>query len=575
MKGQIWIENIKPLVDGGKRYTKVTESEFVFLECDIVSHGTDKVNAAIFFRHNDEKGWKSSPMKLIDNDSWAGSFQASHVGLYKYKIRAWHDPVSTLLRDCKKWLEAGEDIKEDVNVIKKLIAKDKNLTQFLRGLETDPISLVNEFFSSGNKYNDAIDFFPKHNISESDEYSVFCDPKVGGFASWYEIFPRSQGPDNDKSGTFKDCVDRLDDIKEMGFDVVYLTPIHPIGITNRVGKNGSRQARPEDPGSPWAIGNKSGGHKSINQDLGTLEDFVNFVNEAKKRKIEVALDIAFQCSPDHPYVKEHPEWFKHREDGSIRYAENPPKKYYDIYPIDFDTKNKIGLWNELKSIFDFWIDLGIRIFRVDNPHTKPLDFWEWCLNSIKKEHPDTVFLSEAFTRPKLMYSLTKAGFNESYTYFTWRNYDFEIRDYFTELSDRNLSSYFRPMLFTNTPDILPFVLQTGGRNAFILRAVLAGFLSPLWGIYSGYELCENAAINGKEEYLNSEKYEIRKRDWFAPGNIRSVIARINQIRNQDSSFQGKINIKFLPSSTPNILFFRRLNETTGESAYVAVNINPY
>ena len=575
MKGEIWVENVKPSIDGGKRYTKVTEGEDVFVRCDIISHGTARIDADVMFRHDSEKKWRSAPLTLNENDSWSGQFRTEKIGIYRFKIVAWRDQVSTLMADCKKWLDAGEDIKEDLNLIKKLLKGNSNLKSLLQDIESDPVTSINGFVSADNKYSNIRKFFPRQDLSESDEFQVFSDPRYGGFASWYEIFPRSQGSDPKISGTFKDCINRLDDIKEMGFDVVYLTPIHPIGITNRVGKNGSRVVTPSDPGSPWAIGNSDGGHKSINRDLGTMDDFYLFLSEARKRGMEVALDIAFQCSPDHPYVKEHPEWFKHREDGSIRYAENPPKKYYDIYPLNFEIPNEKDLWEELKSIFDFWIDHGIRIFRVDNPHTKPLDFWEWCLNSIKIEHPEVVFLSEAFTRPKLMYALSKAGFTESYTYFTWRNYDYEIKEYFTELSGQDLSSYFRPMLFTNTPDILSFVLQTGGRNAFIMRAVLAGFLSPLWGIYSGYELCENSAIPGKEEYMNSEKYEIKKRDWFAPGNIRSIISRINQIRKSESAFQGKINVTFLPSSNPNIIFFRRLNETTGESAYVAVNINPF
>ena len=578
---QILIENVYPSVDHGEYPARSVAGDPVEISCDIICHGAYILDARIKYRHIKERNWRYSELELVDNDTWRGEIRPQKIGMYKFVVEAWIDDISTKFRDAAKWLEAGEEIVSDVISIKMALKSSIKaqtgtlVADLISNLEEDPGKAVRNFDRNSEVGREVRSLQEMKGISVSKEFSLSVDPRIAGFASWYELFPRSQGSDPSRSGTLKDCIQRLPDIKEMGFSVLYLTPIFPIGEKNRVGKNGSRPCKPDDPGSPWAIGSSIGGHKTINPDLGTMDDFADLLAAARSIGMDVALDIAFQCSPDHPYVRDHPEWFSHRPDGTIRYAENPPKKYYDIYPLNFDIPDPTPLWRELRSVFEFWISHGVKIFRVDNPHTKPLDFWNWCLTSLKRKHPETVFLAEAFTRPKLMYALSKGGFNESYTYFTWRNYDYEIKEYIGELSSKPLRDYFRPMFFVNTPDILPYVLQHGGRNAFIMRAVLAATLSPLWGIYSGYELCENTPIPEKEEYLNSEKYEIKKRDWKAPGNIRDIIARLNSIRETYNAFQGSVNVTFFGSSDPNILFYMRRNPASGSWAFVAVNINPF
>ncbi len=578
---EILIENILPSVDGGIYPARALIDDTITVTCDIVCHGVYVLDARIRYKRARQRNWSYSELRHVENDSWAGQFKVDRIGIYAFAVEAWIDSISTHIRDAAKWIEAGEDAGSDILAIRHDLSAilegqtSVEVSAYIELLDRDPIKAIKKFSSYSVTGTSVRSLQEKKGLSESRVFIISVDPRIAGFASWYEIFPRSQGSDPAKPGTFKDCIARLPDIKEMGFNVLYLTPIFPIGETNRVGRNGSKVAKPGDPGSTWAIGNRLGGHKTINPDLGSMEDFESLIDAARSVGIEVALDMAFQCSPDHPYVREHPEWFSHRPDGSIRYAENPPKKYFDIYPINFDQPDPLPLWRELRSVFEFWIRHGIKIFRVDNPHTKPLDFWNWCLSSLRRKYPDTVFLAEAFTRPKLMYGLSKAGFNESYTYFTWRNYDYEIREYINELTSRPLRDYFRPMFFVNTPDILPYVLQRGGRNAFIMRAVLAATLSPLWGMYSGYELCENIPVPGREEYLNSEKYEIRKRDWKASGNIRDVISRLNGIRNEYDAFQGLNEVTFLGSSNPNIVFYLRRNPSTLSFALVAVNINPY
>ncbi|MCS6977569.1 MAG: alpha-amylase family glycosyl hydrolase, partial [Gemmatales bacterium] len=396
------------------------------------------------------------------------------------------------------------------------------------------------------------------------------------FAAWYEFFPRSQTPTKERSGTFRDSMRRLPDIKRMGFDVVYLPPIHPIGKTNRKGKNNSLMAGPDDPGSPWAIGSAEGGHTAIEPSLGTMADFDAFVAAARELDIDVALDFAVQCSPDHPWVKEHPEWFAHRPDGTIKYAENPPKKYQDIYPLNFDTPAWVSLWEALRDVLLFWIGHGVKIFRVDNPHTKPIHFWEWLISTIKRQHPDVIFLSEAFTRPRVMQTLAKVGFTQSYTYFTWRNTRKELEEYLTELTQTEMAEYFRGNLFANTPDILHAYLQTGGRPAFKVRAVLAATLSSVYGIYSGFELCENVPLRpGSEEYLDSEKYEIKPRDWDAPGNIKEHIAIINRTRQANPALHLYRNLRFHDCDNPEIICYSKATPDYGNVVIVVVNLDPH
>jgi starch synthase (maltosyl-transferring) len=395
------------------------------------------------------------------------------------------------------------------------------------------------------------------------------------FSAWYEMFPRSQASEPGRHGTFADATLRLPDIRDLGFDVVYLPPIHPVGTTFRKGRNNALQAGPDDPGSPWAIGGAAGGHDAIEPALGTLEDFDRFVTAAGNLGLEIALDFAIQASPDHPWVREHPEWFYHRPDGTIKYAENPPKKYQDVYPLNFDTEDRESLWAEMLRVLRFWIGHGVKIFRVDNPHTKPLVFWRWLIDAVQREHPDVLFLSEAFTRPKVMKALAKAGFSQSYTYFTWRNHKQEMAEYLTELTQTEMAQYFRPNFFTNTPDILHEVLQTGGRAAFKMRLVLAATLSPSYGIYSGFELCEHEAVPGTEEYLNSEKFEVKVRDWQAPGNIREYIARVNTIRRENRALQELTNLRFLPAGNDQILFYAKSDAARENVLLIAVNMDPH
>src|SRR5262249_11953122 len=407
------------------------------------------------------------------------------------------------------------------------------------------------------------------------ELQLIVDRPAARFAAWYEIFPRSQGTNPTRGTTFREAEARLPAIAAMGFDTLYMTPIHPIGTTNRKVPNNSLVAGPADPGRPYAIGSPAGGHEAVAPELGTIEDFLHFRDAARQQALELALDFAIQCSPDHPWVREHPEWFYHRPDGTIKYAENPPKKYQDIYPVNFGCAAWRSLWEELLRVVLFWVDHGVHAFRVDNPHTKPLDFWQWLIAEVQRRHPEIVFLSEAFTRPKVMKALAKAGFTQSYTYFTWRNFKEELQDYLIELTQSEMVEYYRGNLFVNTPDILPEVLQRGGPPAFKMRAALAATLSPLWGIYSGFELCEAAALPGSEEYARSEKYEIRVRDWNAPGSIVGYITRLNAIRRENPALHTFRNLRFYSSDSSQVLFYAKMTADRDNVILVAVNLDPF
>jgi starch synthase (maltosyl-transferring) len=584
MENRVIIENIRPSPMNPSYSLKGVVSSNLEISCSIYTHGTDIVTGILEYGIPDEADLHYVPLISSGNDLFHASLPLERIGKVQFRVEAWVDQFANWIERIRSWRNAGEDVSADLpagisiveDTLNRTVEDDrKDLSTLFDLLRAKNIDRAIEFASGGMIRELMLKYQTRDHRVSSEWISVTVDPAYAEFASWYEMFPRSQGRDPRKSGTFKDCIARIPDIKRMGFDVIYLPPIHPIGITNRRGKNGSLKAGKNDPGSPWAIGNEEGGHYSIEKSLGTMLDFDNFLESCEKNGIKVALDLAYQCSPDHPYVKEHPEWFFHRPDGTIRYAENPPKKYYDIYPINFDCQNREALWEELRRIVVFWIGKGIRIFRVDNPHTKPFDFWNWLISSVKDMYPDVVFLSEAFTRPKVMYHLSMIGFSESYTYFTWRNYKSEIEEYFREIYSEEIRPFFRPMLFTNTPDILPFVLQKGGRPAFMIRAVLAATLSPLWGIYSGYELCENQAIEGKEEYLNSEKYEIRKRDWDAPGNIKPLITRLNSIRQLNRCLQERSGLVFVQAGNPNIIAYARISSDKSSMLLIIVNINPF
>ncbi|MFS8881646.1 alpha-1,4-glucan--maltose-1-phosphate maltosyltransferase, partial [Synechococcus sp. H55.11] len=579
------IEAVTPEIDGGRYAIKRTVGEYVVVEADIFADGHDQLSAVLSFRQAGATDWEELFMEPIGNDRWRAQFQVTQIGQAFYRILAWVDPFQTWQQDLHKRVAAEQDVAVELLIGAELVeraaqaqsgdlaAKLRNYAQMLRqgGDPAIEIALSPTLGSLMQLYGE------RRFVTAYPERRVWVDPEKARFSTWYELFPRSCGPDEHTHGTFQDVIARLPLLAEMGFDVLYLPPIHPIGRTFRKGKNNSMTAEPEDVGSPWAIGGPEGGHKAIHPQLGSLEDFHRLVAEAKKLNIDIALDIAFQCSPDHPYVKEHPEWFKKRPDGTIQYAENPPKKYQDIYPLDFETENWQALWEELKSVIEYWIDQGVTIFRVDNPHTKAFGFWEWCIGQIKAKHPQTIFLSEAFTRPKLMKSLAKLGFTQSYTYFTWRNDKWGLTEYFTELTQTPMREYYRPNLWPNTPDILNEFLQKGGRPAFMLRLILAATLGASYGIYGpAFELCENRPLRpGSEEYLDSEKYQIRHWDLDAPDNLRPLIAQVNRIRRQNPALQSDWSLVFHPTDNEALICYSKRTFDGSNRILVAVNLDPF
>ena len=583
----IVIQNISPLVDCGRYPIKRIIGDTIHVQADIVRPGHVKLRAILKYKLKGKSEWSSTPMShSFNEDRWSGNFVSDSIGLYEFYIEAWTDRFATLLTAIEKWSAAGEDVTADLEEMRKLLesATESSRQEATRAISNiidringklDVPSLVKmlENEDLGTIVNDLIQ---KRDLCSSALYSVVVDPPKARFSAWYEMFHRSQGTIPGKSATFADCEKRLDDIKKMGFDVIYLPPIHPIGTTNRRGPNNMQKAEPGDPGSPWAIGSMGGGHDSVNRDLGTLEDFKQFVASAREKGIDVALDLAFQCSPDHPYVWQHPDWFRKRKDGTIRYAENPPKRYYDIYPLDFDTAKWQELWDELARVVFFWVQNGVKIFRADNPHTKPTGFWEWLIQEVKSRHPDTIFLSEAFTRPKSMKLLAKLGFSQSYTYFTWKNSKYELIDFLNEFVLSEVSEYYRGNFFTNTPDILHEFLQKGGRPAFKIRLVLAATLSSAYGIYNGFEICENKPMApGSEEYADSEKYQYKVWDWDRPGNIRDYIGKINAIRKNNDALQETKNLRILNSDSEHILFYGKWTKDKSNAILIAVNLDPF
>jgi starch synthase (maltosyl-transferring) len=552
---RVVIENLKPEIDGGRFPIKRVVGEGVMVTADIFADGHDAISARLLYRSPKDKEWKEAPMTFVENDRWRGEFWVEGMGVYRYTVIGWIDHFKTWQRDMKKKYDAHQDLKMDLLIGAKYVEEvsqhstredKKKLIDFAETLrkgkdeEAILVALSGEITELMDQYPDK-----KFAVSYKKELSVWVDRGKALFSTWYELFPRSCSKDPNRHGTFKDCERLLPEIARMGFDILYLPPIHPIGRTNRKGKNNVLEDNPDDIGSPWAIGSKEGGHQAIHPQLGTLEDFQKLIMKAKTHGIELAMDLAFQCSPDHPYVKEHPDWFRWRPDGSIQFAENPPKKYEDIIPLNFEMENWKELWEELKSIILFWIEKGVRIFRVDNPHTKPFSFWEWLIKEIKEEYPDVIFLSEAFTRPKVMYRLAKLGMTQSYTYFAWRNTKRELIEYLTELTQTEVKEYFRPNFWPNTPDILPEPLQYGGRSVFLVRLVLAATLSSNYGIYGPvFELCIHEAISGREEYLNSEKYEIKHWDRDKSGTLQDFITRVNRIRKENPALQATFNLSF-------------------------------
>jgi starch synthase (maltosyl-transferring) len=583
---RVVIEGVKPEIDCGRFPIKRVVGDRVIVEADIFTDGHDALSARLLFRAQDDADWRGAPMEPLVNDRWRGAFNIMALTDYFYTLEAcvdrfksWRDGLSKKA-DAKQ--DVGLELIEGAELIglaaKRARGSDaERLTAYaasLRAKEAGAIqkALEEELAALMSKHAER-----RWTARYDKELRITVDRPLAEFSSWYEIFPRSCADQPRKHGTLKDCVARLPSIVELGFSVLYLPPIHPIGRSYRKGINGSLAAGPDDVGSPWAIGSEEGGHKSLHPLLGTLADFKQLVKKAGEHETEIALDIAYQCSPDHPYVREHPLWFRKRPDGSIQYAENPPKKYQDIYPIDFETEDWRALWDELKSVLLFWCEQGVRIFRVDNPHTKAFNFWEWVIAEVKKDYPETIFLAEAFTRPKVMYRLAKLGFTQSYTYFTWRNTKAELTQYFTELTRTDVIEFFRPNLWPNTPDILPEYLQAGGRAAFMSRLILAATLGANYGIYGpSFELCVTSPREpGSEEYLDSEKYQIKQWNSESPDSLRGLIGRVNQVRAANPALHQNRSLRFYTVDNDEIICFAKHTEDHNNVIIVAVNLDPH
>jgi starch synthase (maltosyl-transferring) len=580
---RVVIESVWPELDGGRHPVKRVVGDVLEVWADIFSDGHEHLRACLKYRGAGDTAWTDVPMRLFDNDRWVGRIPLLRNGRTIYTIEAWRDLFETWRADLVKKRDAGLSVSLELVEGRKLVETalaandDKALRAVLERLDwkSGGDSAMEVLLS--DELSDLMGrLAPRTNLSAYHrELEVIVDRSAASYGAWYELFPRSASGVPGRHGTFDDVIARLPYVREMGFDVLYLPPIHPIGRTNRKGQNNSLEAAPDDPGSPWAIGAFEGGHTAIHRELGSFDDFERLLAAAKREGMEVALDFAIQCSPDHPWIKEHPEWFDWRPDGSIKFAENPPKKYQDIVNVHFYRGALPSLWYALRDVVLFWIDRGVRIFRVDNPHTKPVPFWEWLIGEVRDRHPDTIFLSEAFTRPKMMHKLAKIGFSQSYTYFTWRNTKAELAAYLTELTQTAAKEYFRPNFFVNTPDINPPFLQTGGRPAFRIRATLAATLSSLWGLYSGFELCEATPIPDREEYLNSEKYEIKVWDWNRPGNIRDTIASLNRIRRANPALHRNDTLRFYTAHSEQILFYGKTSAGRDNIIWVAVNLDPH
>jgi starch synthase (maltosyl-transferring) len=589
MQGQIrvTIENLSPELDGGRYSIKRIAGERVTLEADIFSDGHDEINARIAYKHAALDAWNYTAMVPIQNDRWKGSFVVETMGYWDFCIEAWVDHAMTWQHDLKKRVKGKQKVGVDLliganhleRILKKATKREKVDINKVIALLRDEKKYDKAIEQAlGNEVTDWIKRYPDVSICSHypAEGKVFADRKKAGFSTWYELFPRSTATELGKHGTFKDVEKVFPRLEEMGIDVLYLPPIHPIGVSNRKGKNNATVAKKGEYGSPWAIGSSEGGHKSILKNLGTLEDFQSMVKKAAEHGIEIALDYALQCSPDHPYVKEHPQWFTWRPDGTVQYAENPPKKYQDVLPINFETADWKNLWIELKSIAEFWIEQGVKIFRVDNPHTKPFPFWEWLIREIKEEHPEVLFLAEAFTRPKVMQLLGKLGFSQSYTYYSWRNTKGEITEYVNELTQTEMRNYFRPNFWPNTPDINPYMLQSGLESQFITRFFMAATLSSNYGFYGPvYEMMVHDAIPGKEEYLNSEKYEAKWWDWEATNKLKELIAIVNEARYENEALQQTNNIQFCETNNEKLIAYFKQNDHGTNSLLMIVNLDPY
>ncbi|MFP4330925.1 MAG: alpha-1,4-glucan--maltose-1-phosphate maltosyltransferase [Spirochaetaceae bacterium] len=581
------IDRVYPEIDGGEFPLKRVVGDSLTVEADIVADGHELLRAFLLYRKSGKRGWSQIEMDPVGNDRYRATFTVDEIGSWQYTVSAWVDHFETWRSGLEKKHAARVDTQIDLHIGASLV---EGAAQRGRGKKAQRLKeLAEAMVADASEMNDRVSIALSDELealmkehpdrSYAERYrkslSVWVDRERAAFSSWYEMFPRSTSESPGHHGTFRDAEGRLSYVAEMGFDVLYLPPIHPIGKTNRKGRNNALTARPSDPGSPWAIGGKEGGHKSIHPDLGGEEDFIHFVKSAESFGIEVALDIAFQCSPDHPWVTEHPEWFTRRPDGTIQFAENPPKKYEDIYPINFESEDWRGLWQELYSVFEHWIERGVTIFRVDNPHTKSFLFWEWLCGELREHHPEVLLLAEAFTRPKRMYRLAKIGFTQSYTYFTWRNSPGQMREYLKELAHTEVREYFRPNFWPNTPDILHEDLHNGYRSSFMARLALAATLSSNYGIYGpAFELMEHEPREpGSEEYKNSEKYEIRTWDLDAYHSLAPFIARINRIRKENPALQRTENIQFHDCSNEHLLCYSKSSPDRGNVLLMVVNMD--
>jgi len=587
---RVAIEGISPQVDGGRWAVKRIQGDTVVVEANVFADGHDEVRAMLLVRHQQDEHWSQVPLEPLGNDHWRAEFAAERLGIYHYTICGWIDHFSTWRHDFEKRIAAGNDVTVDLAIGARFVEEaadragpgdDGIRLGELAAILTGPNDIALRSRAAVDpELAGLMDKYPDLRLATTyePELRISVDRPLARFSAWYETFPRSTSAVAGRHGTFADCEARLPYIAQMGFDILYLPPVHPIGAAFRKGKNNAPAAQPGDVGSPWAIGSPDGGHKAIHRDLGTIKDFRRLRTAAKTHGLEIAIDLAYQCSPDHPYAAEHAEWFLTRPDGTIQYAENPPKKYQDIYPFYFETKAWRALWEELKSVVTFWIGEGVRIFRVDNPHTKPFAFWEWMIDDIRRQWPEVIFLAEAFTRPKIMYRLAKLGFTQSYTYFTWRNTRQELTEYFTELTQPALRDIFRPNLWPNTPDILHEYLQTGGRGAFVTRLILAATFGANYGIYGpAFELCESQPLKpGSEEYLNSEKYELRSWPIDRPDSLRELIGKVNRIRRDNPALQSDANIEFHPveNDAGRLICYSKRTDDFSNRIVVVANLDP-
>ncbi len=584
----IVIEDITPRVDDGRYPIKRVVGDTVAVSATIFREGHGKLSAVVKWRLKGADTWHEEPLEQTNPGLaiWEGTFTLTEMGRVEYAVEAWADDWGSWHHEVTLKRDAGVDVlletQEGLTLVQQAMdraqGEDRDFLSHMASQVADMDgggARASMLLSEG--VNAAMHRWPDRSAAVTQEpvFEAIVDPVRARFAAWYEMFPRSQGTEPGTWGTFRDCMARLPEVRSMGFDTLYFVPIHPIGRKHRKGPNNTLTAGPNDPGSPYAIGSDEGGHKAVHPELGTLEDFRALVQRANEFGMDVVLDIAVQCAPDHPWIAEHPEWFRFRPDGTIKYAENPPKKYQDIVNVEFWGPHQKALWDELLSVFKFWVDQGVTTFRVDNPHTKPIPFWEWVIGQLKAEHPECIFLSEAFTRPPVMKMLAKVGFTQSYSYFTWRTGKEELTEYLEELTQSDCAEYMRVNFFANTPDILPVHLQTGGRPAFMQRLVLAATLSSVYGIYNGFELCENDAVPGKEEYNHSEKYDFKVWDWDRPGNIKDLIAMVNWVRNENPALHEFTNLRFYRADNDHILFYGKMTEDRSNIILVAVNLDPF